>query len=439
MRASLSKSFPAIALGVLMTVAFAAPPARAATIQEVASPSGIEAWLVEDYTVPIVAMNIAFRGGAAQDPAGKAGLANLLSGLLDEGAGDLDSRAFQAKLEDLSIELSFDASTDAFFGSLRTLSINQDEAFELFRLAVTEPRFDVEPVARIRGQITANLRQAESEPNEIASRLWSLALFGDHPYGRPSEGTVESVAALSADDLKAFRARTMARDNLHIVMVGAIDAAKAGAAIEKMFGGLPAHADLTPVADTEPAAGMTEHATLKVPQTAIRIGGPGLERDDPDFIPAYVANEILGGGTFSSRLYKAVREDRGLAYSVGTGLVPYDHAGAFVAATSVDAANSGMAVKIMLDEIKRYATEGPTEAEIAATKDYLIGNFALRFDSSQKIARNLLSFRLDNLGIDYIEKRNALIRAVTIDDIRRVTQRLWSGALSVVTVGPGDA
>jgi zinc protease len=439
MRASLSLGLPMIAFGVLMTVAFAAPPARAATIQEVTSASGIKAWLVEDYTVPIVAMNIAFRGGAAQDPAGKGGLANLMSGLLDEGAGDLDSRAFQAKLEDLSIELSFDASTDAFYGSLRTLSINEGEAFDLFRLAITKPRFDAEPVARIRGQITANLRQAESDPNEIASRLWSQALFGDHPYGRPSEGTVESVATLSADDLKAFQARTMARDNLNIVIVGAIDAAKAGAAMEKMFGALPAHATLTPVDETAPAAGKIEHAALKVPQTAIRIGGPGLERDDPDFIPAYVANEILGGGTFSSRLYKAVREDRGLAYSVGTGLVPYDHAGAFVAATSVDAANSSTAVKIMLDEIKRYATEGPTEAELAATKDYLVGNFALRFDSSQKIARNLLSFQLDNLGIDYIERRNALIRAVTIADIRRVAQRLWSGNLSVVTVGPGEA
>jgi zinc protease len=420
-----------------MTVAFLNPPARAATIQEVTSPSGIKAWLVEDYTVPIVAMNIAFRGGAAQDPLGKAGLTNLMSGLLDEGAGDLDSRAFQAKLEDLSVEMHFDAGSDAFYGSLRTLSINEDDAFDLFRQAVTQPRFDAEPVARIRGQITANLRQGESEPNEIASRLWSQMLFGDHPYGRPSDGTVDSVATLTPDDLKAFHARTMARDNLYIVIVGAIDAAKASAAIEKMFGALPAHAGLTPVAETRAATGLKEHATLKVPQTIIRIGGPGLERSDPDFIPAYVANEILGGGTFSSRLYKAVREDRGLAYSVGTGLMPYEHAGAFMAATSVDAANAGTAIKIMLDEIKRYAAEGPTEAELAATKDYLVGNFALRFDSSQKIARNLLSFQLDKLGVDYIEKRNALIRGVTTADIKRVIARLWSGDLSVVTVGPG--
>jgi zinc protease len=262
-------------------------------------------------------------------------------------------------------------------------------------------------------------------------------MFGDHPYGRPNEGTVESVAAISADDLKAFHQRSVARDNLHVVIVGAIDAEKATAAIERMFGELPAHAELTPVAEAGPATGKTDHAVLNVPQTAIRIGGPGLKRDHPDFIPAYVADEILGGGTFSSRLYKAVREDRGLAYSVGTSLVPFDHAGAFVAATSVDAANHKMAVAIMLDEIKRYATEGPTEAELAAAKDYLIGNFALRFDSSQKIARNLLGFQLDNLGIDYIERRNDLIRAVTREDVMRVAARLWSGPLSVVTVGPG--
>lgn len=419
-----------------MTVAFASLPARASTIKEVTSPSGIKAWLVEDYTVPVVALNIAFRGGAAQDPAGKEGLANLMSGLLDEGAGDLDSRAFQARLEDLSVEIRFDAGADAFYGSLRTLSTNEDAAFDLFRLAIGAPRFDAEPLARIRGQITANLRQAESNANEIASRLWASTLFGGHPYGRPSDGTVESVARITADDLRAFHARTVARDNLYIVIVGAIDAAKASAAIESMFGALPEHANLVAVEDTAPAMGKTEHATLKVPQTTIRIGAPGLERSDPDFIPAYVANEILGGGTFSSRLYKSVREERGLAYSVGTGLVPYDHAGAFVAATSVDAANTATTVKIMLDEIKSYAAEGPTETELAATKDYLVGNFALRFDSSQKIARNLLGFQMDHLGIDYIDKRNALIRSVSIDDIRRVVRRLWTGPFSVVTVGP---
>jgi zinc protease len=429
----------ALALGAIMTVAIATPPAQATNIQEITSPSGVTAWLVEDYTIPIVTMNVAFRGGAAQDPKGKAGVANFLSGLLDEGAGDLDSRAFQAKLEDLSVSLRFDSSQDVFYGSLRTLAANMDEAFDLFRLAITEPRFDAEPVERIRGQVIAKLRQEETNPNNIASRVWAATLFGDHPYGSPTDGTAESVATITTDDLREFHARTMARDNLYVVIVGAIDAESAAAALESMFSGLPAHADLNPVDEITPAVAAAQHAALTIPQTTIRLGGPGLERSDPDFIPAYVANQILGGGTFSSRLYRAIREKRGLAYSVGTGLIPFEHAGAFIAATSVDAANTDTAVQIMRDEITRFAQEGPTQKELAAAKDYLIGNFALRFDSSQKIAHNLLQFQLDNLGIDYIERRNDLIRAVTLEDVRRVAQRLWSEPLSVVTVGPGRA
>lgn len=426
-------------LGAAMTVALVGQPARAAAVQEVTSPGGLKAWLVEDYTVPIVTMSVAFRGGSAQDPDGKAGLANLMSGLLDEGAGDLDSRAFQAKLEDLSVELSFDTGSDAFYGNLRTLSTNLDDAFDLFGLALAKPRFDAEPVERIRGQVLAGLRQDESDPGNVARRLLASTLFGTHPYGRTNDGTVESVGTITVDDLKAFHARTIARDNLYVVLVGAIDAKAAGTGLDRMFGALPAHAELAPVADVAPATGKTEHSVLSVPQTAIRIGGPGLKRDDPDFITAYVANEILGGGTFSSRLYKSVREDRGLAYSVGSALLPYDHAGVFIAATSVDASKADTTVEIIRDEIKRYATEGPTETELSATKDYLVGNFALRFDSSQNIARNLLSFQLDDLGIDYIERRNDLIRAVTLEDIRRVAQRLWSVPPSVVTVGPGQA
>jgi zinc protease len=425
-----------LSLGAVMTIALASAPARAAGVQEITSPSGIKAWLVEDYTVPIITLNVAFLGGAAQDPEGKAGLANLMSGLLDEGAGTFDSRAFQARLEDLSINLSFDAGSDAFYGSLRTLQQNADQAFQLFGIALTSPRFDAEPVERIRGQLMANLRQGESDPNDLAGKLWAATLFGEHPYGRPIEGTVGSLGTVTPEDLRQFHARAIARDNLRAVIVGAIDREAAAAALERMFGDLPEHAQLTPVKDIEPALGKTAHVTLGVPQTAIRLGGIGVKRDDPDFITAYVADQILGGGTFSSRLYTEVREKRGLAYSVGAGLLPFDHAGATIVATSVDAKNADLALSVMLDEIHRFGAEGPTEAELAAAKDYLVGNFALRFDSSQKIARNLLQFQVDDLGIDYIQRRNELIRAVKIDDIRRVARHIYGGSMSVVTVGP---
>jgi zinc protease len=422
-----------------MSLAIVAPAAKAANIQAIASPKGVKAWLVEDYTIPVVTVNFAFRGGAAQDPEGKSGLAHLVSGLLDEGAGDLDSRAFQARLEDLSIDLSFDAGPDAIYGNMRTLQQNTDQAFELLKMAVGEPRFDPEPVERVRGQVLANLRQSQTNPNDMVMRLWAETLFGKHPYSRRPDGQAGEVAALTADDIREFHVGAFARDNLYVVIVGAIGREAASAALDETFGDLPAHADLAPVPEVVPAVGEIRHQALSVPQTAIRIGGVGLKRNDPDFIAAYVADHILGGGTFSSRLYTAVREERGLAYSVGSALLPYEHSGATIAATSVDAVNADSAVKLMLDEIKRFAAEGPTQAELDAAKDYLVGNFALRFDSSQKIARNLLQFQLDDLGVNYINQRNDLIRAITLDDVKRVARRLYAGPLAVVTVGPAQS
>jgi zinc protease len=422
--------------GVSMSIAvLAAEPAEAVNIKEVTSPGGISAWLVEDYTVPIVTMNFAFRGGSSQESAAQSGLANLLSGMLDEGAGDLDSRAFQARLQATNVDLSFDAGRDAFYGNLRTLQVNMDDAFELTRLAITEPRFDEEPVERIKGQVISSLNRGQTDPQEIARKAFAKSLFGDHPYGQFVEGTPETVGALTGADLEAFREKALAKDNLHVAVVGAISAEKLASALDTIFGGLPDKADLHPVEEITPDAGKNEHVALGVPQTVIRIGGAGLKRDDPDFIPAYIANHILGGGTFSSRLYNEIREKRGLAYSVGTGLIPYDHSGAYVAAAATRADAADEAIDIMKAEIERFAAEGPTEEELRKAKAYLTGNYALRFDASRKIARQLIGIQIDNLGIDYIAKRNSLIEAVTLEDIKRASKRLFGGPISVVTVG----
>ena len=424
-----------------MTIAAALHPhgAEAVNIKEVTSPGGIKAWLVEDYTVPIVTMNIALRGGAAQEDDDKAGLANLLSGLLDEGAGELDSKTFQTRLQDLNVNLSFDAGRDAFYGNLRTLSTNQDAAFELFRLALNEPRFDAEPVERIRGQVLSGLKRSETDPREIAGKAWAAALFGDHPYGRPTDGTVKTVKGISADNLRAFHKRVIARDNLHIAVVGAIDAARLEVVLDAIFGGLPEKAQLKTITEIVPRDGASEHVVLSVPQTTIRVGGRGIKRNDADFIPAYIANHILGGGSFSSRLYAEIREKRGLAYSVGTGLAAYDHAGAYIGAAATRANQAQTAIDIMTSQIKDYAETGPTEAELEKAKSYLIGNYALRFDASRKIARQLIGIQLDKLGIGYIDQRNDLIRAVTKDDVMRAAKRVFGGPISIITVGPSES
>ncbi len=409
--------------------------ARAVEIERVVSPLGIEAWLVEDDTVPLVAMSFAFIGGAAQDPAGRPGVANMLSGLLDEGAGDLDSKAFQAALDEFSINISFDASRDAFAGSMKTLVENRDQAARLLRLALTEPRFDVEPVARIRAQIVAGIRSDESDPDSIAGETLSKAVFPGHPYGRPVEGTLDTVAAITADDLRTFHLRTIARDNLRIAVVGAIDATALARLLDDVFGSLPAKAELSPVSDVEPATSERVDVVMDIPQTVVSLAGKGITRSDPDFIPASVATLILGGGGLSSRLYHEVREKRGLAYSVGILLHAYDHAGLVVGGTKTRADQADNVVALIEAEIARFASEGPTEEELAKAKGYLIGSYALRFTTSTRIAGQLLAIQLDNLGIDYIDRRKDLIAAVTVEDVRRVAKRLFSGDMIIVRVG----
>ncbi len=379
------KTLRTIVATVVIAVGFAGA-ARAVDIQRVVSPHGIEAWLVEDQTIPLIAMSFAFVGGADQDPADKAGVANMLSGLLDEGAGDLDSEAFQSRLDDLSIELSFDAGRDTFSGSVKTLVENRDETAQLLHLALTAPRFDPEPVERIRAQVLTGIRSRERSPGEIASTSLMKAVFPDHPYGRPVEGTRESVTAITVDDLKAYRQRIFAQDHLKVAVVGAIDPTALGAMLDEIFGDLPAKADLVPIAEAPPPKSAEINVTMAIPQTLIRFAGPGLKRDDPDYIPAAVATYILGGGDTGSRLFDQVREQRGLAYSISLGLEPLDHAGLVVGGTSTRSDQSAGVLSLVESVIKQFADEGPTETELTNAKDYLIGSYPLGFATSTRIA-----------------------------------------------------
>jgi zinc protease len=411
-------------------------PASAMTIERVKSPGGIEAWVVRDAAVPLIAVDFEFSGGTDQDPKDKAGLASLAASLLDEGAGSLDSKAFQEKLERRAIELSFRANRDAFRGTLRTLKENRDEAFEVLRLAINEPRFDAEAVERMRAQTLSQLRRNSTNPNDIASRTWWANAFPEHPYGQPPSGTLETVAAIGVDDLRGYTRRVLARDNLKIAIVGDIDLETAGKLLDSTFGALPAKAELTPVPNVAPQGmGRRVVVELDVPQAVIFFGGPGVARSDPDFMAAYVVNHILGGGSFSSRLYSEVREKRGLAYGISTSLVWLDHSAVLLGGTATRADATGETLKIIETEFKRLAAEGPTEEELAKTKTYLKGSFALGLDTSSKIAAQLVQMQTDNLGIDYIERRSAMIDAITLADAKRAAKRLLDAGLLVTVVG----
>jgi zinc protease len=425
----------AIAMPVLLFAA-SAHPARATTIERVVSAGGIEAWLVHEPAVPLIAVDFAFVGGAVQDLPGKAGTANLAASLLDEGAGDLDSKAFHDRLERKAIEVGFSAERDNIRGSLRTLTENRDEAFDLLRLALTAPRFDAADVELGRAQILSLLRRQTTSPGDIASRRWWETAFQGHPYGRPVNGTLESVPTITSDDLKAYTHRVLARQNLKIAVVGDIDAETLKPLLDRVFGALPQKPDLATIENVTPQGlGRRIVVNLDVPQAVVIFGGPGIARKDPDFMAAYTVNHILGGGSSDSRLYREVREKRGLAYSVSDSLVWLDHSSLFVGGTATRADRTGEALDLIEKEIHRLAADGPTAAELAEAKNYLNSSFVLNLDTSSKIASLLVQLQLDDLGIDYFTSRSAMIAAVTLDDAKRVSKRLLDGGLLVTVVG----
>jgi zinc protease len=405
--------------------------------KSVISPGGVEAWHVESDVVPLIAVAFTFEGGSAQDPEDKPGVAQMLARLLDEGAGPYDSDAFQERLAGRAIELSFNAGNDAVGGSLKTLVKHADEAFDLLRLALNEPRFDADSIERVRAQTIAGLRYQQNDPGVMATRRFFFDGFAGHPYGRPTSGTVESVEAITRDDILALHRAIVVRGRVKIAVVGAIDEIRLATLLDKVFGALPEPQPLKPVEPTSlKRRGERVVVDLDVPQSVIRFGTDGVAIRDPDFIPAYVLNHILGGGAFTSRLFQEVREKRGLAYSVGTSLVSYRGAAMTWGFTATKNERVAECLTVIEGEMARLKSEGPSDEELQKAKDYLTGSYALGFDTSTKIAHTLAQLNFEGLGIDYIGRRNRLVAAVTQADIRRVSERiLGDGNLLVVIAG----
>ncbi len=433
-----SRILAAVVLALTATALIAmSGTAKAMKIQEVTSPGGIKAWLVEEHRVPLLALRFAFTGGSAQDPDKKPGVAHFLTVLLDEGAGDMSAAAFQERSEELALKMSFDVTRDDFYGNFQTLTTNRKAAVDLLRLALNKPRLDTDAIERMRGQLIASLDYAARDPAKVASRIWFAKAFPGHAYGRPSQGTKASMAAISRDDLLAYRRRIFAKDTLKISAVGDIDAKSLGLLLDRIFGDLPEKAELKPVAQIAPPATSARHIVdMDIPQSVARFGLPSFPRSDPDFMSAYVVNHILGGGGFTSRFMVEVRGKRGLAYSVWSYLIPLRKASIYLGgvATKNDAMRTSL--NVIRTELKRMAQSGPTAQELTAAKQYLTGSYPLRFDTSSKIAGQLLAVQVAELGLDYIKTRNEKIDAVSKQDVKRVAKRLFgSGSLLEAIVG----
>lgn len=425
------------AAAVCALAAGLAGPAGAVDVQRVVSPGGIEAWLVEERSVPMLSLRFVFRGGARLDPEGGAGLAKLASGLLNEGAGELDALAFQKAVDDNAVRLRFDAGVDEFGGAIQTLTERRGAAFELLSLALARPRFDPDAVERVREQLLRGLERETRDARAIARRLWFRAAFGDRPYGRPAGGTLDGVRAVGRDDLVRFARENFVRDRLVVGAAGDIDGETLGRLLDSTFGALPDSGPPFAVAGTAPASGgRVIVEPLPQPQTVIVWGQRGPKRDDPDYYIAYVMNQILGGGGFTSRLYAEVREKRGLAYGVYSYLAPLDGAGLYLGGVATRNDRAADALAVARAEFARMRDEGVTDTELADAKTYINGSFPLRLDSNAEVAGILVALQLADLGIDYLDRRAGLIDAVTRADIARVARELIDpDSFIVVAVG----
>ena len=412
--------------------------ALAIDVEKVKTLGGIEAWLIRDHNNPIISLRFSFRGGGALDPEKRLGLANMAASTMDEGAGKLDSQTFQKTLENKAIRIQFSASMDNFGGRLQTLVRHQDLAFKLLRLALTQPRFDKEPIERIRSQILVQLKREEENPHSIASKALRQALYGNHPYGRSIKGTSVSLKSITAADLRDFVKRRIAKNNLVIGVVGDITRTKLETILKDTFGNLPKKAVDWQLPNRQVNAdGRTIVIKKKVPQSAILFAGRGLLRDDPDFYAAFVMNHILGGGGFTSRLYKEIREKRGLAYSISSGLNPRQASATLVGGAGTANARVKETLDIIKAEWQRMSDHGVTDKELKDAKTYLTGAYPLRFTDSERIARMLVGLQLANLGEDYIKNRNTLIKEVSRDDVGRIAKKLLD-AERLVTVVVGQ-
>ncbi len=398
---------------------------RGVPVQRVVSPGGLEAWLVSDATVPIIVLRAYWRGGAAIEPARVTGVTGVMADMLTEGAGDLPSNAFKERLETLNMSLGFGAGWDGVSLSMTTLSANRDAAFEMARLALAAPRFDAEPLARIQSQLEIGIRQRETNPGFIANRALDEALMPGHPYARRAE--LETIRAIDRASLEERRAALLVRDRMMITVVGDIDAAHLGRLLDSTFGHLPRGAPLPePPQAVVRAGGPIIVRPLPQPQSLVLFVAPGIQDEDPDWVPLAVANYILGGGSFSSRLMSEVREARGLVYGISTGASVRDFSAQLRGQAQTQNANVREAIELTRSVMRRLHEEGPTQAEVDDAITYLTGSYALDLDSNVKIANMLQSYQVSGRGIDYVNRRNALIRAVTRADVTRVMRRLFN-------------
>ncbi len=414
-----------VIFATLLAFVLATPLAAETDIVVVTSPGGITAWFVEEQSIPIVTISLSFQAGTSLDSVEKQGATNLMMGLLEEGAGALDASGFLEASDDLGARFRFQAGRDSVSVTASMLVSDLGPSVALLRLALIEPRFDDVAFARVREQVNSGIRAGETDPNSLAGMAFNAMVYGDHPYGRDRDGTLQSVAMLTPDDMRIAHQRSLTKDRLVIGVVGAITPKALGLLLDDLLADLPESssgdvADMAVVTQ----AGLTV-IDLDSPQSVALFGHQGVARDDPDYLTAYVLNHIMGGRVSTARLNQELREKRGLTYGIASFLLPNRHAATYLGQFSSANESMAEAVSLVRAEWASMALNGVTQQELDIAVRYLTGAYPLRFEGNAEIAGIITGLQIADLGIDYPKKRNDLVRAVTLEEINRVAGRLF--------------
>ncbi|ROR34237.1 M16 family metallopeptidase [Inmirania thermothiophila] len=426
-------------------LALAALPALAGAgprIEHWRTEGGVPVYFVQAPELPMVDVQIVFDAGSARD-GDRPGLAALTASLLEEGAGPWDADALAARFEGLGARFGVEAGRDSATVSLRSLTDAEllAPAVETLRAVLAKPRLDPGAFERERRRMLVGLQAAEESPGAVAERAFYRALYGDHPYGSPPEGTRASLEGLTPADVVAFHRRHYVTGNALVAIVGALDrrgAERLAARLAEAIPRGPAAPPLPPVPD------LPGPRLIRIPhpstQTHILVGAPGIRRDDPDLFPLYVGNYVLGGSGLVSRLSEEVRERRGLAYSVYSYFLPMRRRGPFQLGLQTRNERAEEALGVVREVLGRYLREGPTAQELEAARRGIVGGFPLRIDSNRKILGYLTLIGYHGLGLDYLERFTERVEAVTAEQVREAFRRHLDPARMVtVLVGGGAA
>ncbi|KPK12240.1 MAG: zinc protease [Acidithiobacillales bacterium SG8_45] len=388
--------------------------------------NGARVYFVESHELPMVRVSMVFDAGSSRDQNGLEGQSMFANHLLDEGTTELGADEIAARLEGLGAELSTSVDLDMASVGIRSLSDKEKlaPALDILTQLVTRPAFPQASLERERQRLLVGLERAEQEPDDKADKTFNKLVFGAHPYGRPSNGDKKSAKAITRDDLVRFHQQYYVGANAIVVIVGDVSKSRAKRIARKLVGSLPAGsraAPLPPVRDLAQAE--TRRIVFPSTQTHILMGMPGMRRSDPDYFPLYVGNYILGGGGLVSRLSQEIREKRGLSYSVYSYFYPLRDKGPFVMGLQTRNNQRDQALKVMRDTLTTYIDKGPSEAELEAAKKHITGGFALRLDSSGKIAGYLAVLGFYQLPLTYLDDFNQKIEAVTLEQVKDAFKR----------------